>query len=180
MKDRKVAARYARALLAAIPTDQEAEKTDEFLTALGEAMADSDDFRSLMLDPAVPTGVRLEVLIALSDQHDATDNLKNFLHTLVKNKRTSSLTSIATVFHEEREAAAGIVPAEITTAVPLTDELATRVRQALERATGKKVRLTSTTDPALLGGAVTRLGSTVLDGSLRSQLHQLRNKMIQE
>jgi len=180
MKDRKVAARYARALLAALPTDQEAEKVDEFLTALGDAMEDSADFRALMLDPAVPSGVRLEVLVALSNQHGASEHLTNFLSTLVKNKRTSSLPSIAVVFHEEREAAAGIVPAEITTAVPLSEEMANRARTALERATGKKVRLTSTTDPALLGGAVTRLGSTVLDGSLRSQLQQLRNKMMQE
>ena len=180
MKDRKVAARYARALLAALPTDQEAEKVDEFLGALGTAMEDSEDFRALMLDPAVPSKMRLEVLIALADQEGASDHLKNFLDTIVKNNRTGSIASIATVFHEEREAAAGIVPAEITTAVPLSEEMANRARTALEKATGKKVRLTSTTDPALLGGAVTRLGSTVLDGSLRSQLQQLRNKMMQE
>jgi len=180
MKDRKVAARYARALLAALPTDHEAEQVDEFLGALGKAMEDSGDFRALMLDPAVPSGVRLEVLVALADQNGGSEHLKNFLQTIVKNNRTGSIASIATVFHEEREAAAGIVPAEITTAVPLTEQMETRVRTALERATGKKVRLTSTIDPALLGGAVTRLGSTVLDGSLRSQLQQLRNKMMQE
>lgn len=180
MKDRKVAARYARALLAALPTDQEAEKVDEFLTALGQAMEDSADFRALMLDPAIPSGVRLEVLINLAQQQGSSDQLNNFLQTVVKNNRTSSIASIAVVFHEEREAAAGIVPAEITTAIPLTDQLQDRVRSALERATGKKVRLTSITDPALLGGAVTRLGSTVFDGSLRAQLERLRTKMIQE
>ena len=180
MKDRKVAARYARALLEALSNPQEAEKTDEFLSALGNAMDESDDFKALMLDPAVPSGVRLEVLVALADQHGGSEYLKNFLQTLVKHKRTGSLASIATVFHEEREAAAGIVPAEITTAVALSEDMTTRVKAALERATGKKVRLTSTIDPALLGGAVTRLGSTVLDGSLRSQLQQLRDKMMQE
>jgi len=180
MKDRKVAARYARALLATLPTDQEAERVDMFLGALGQAMEQSEEFRALMLDPAVPGGVRAEALVALAEQTGASEHLKNFLNTLVKNHRTGSIASIATVFHEEREAKAGIVPAEITTAVPLTDEMKTRVRAALERATGKKVRLTSTTDPALLGGAVTRLGSTVLDGSLRSQLRQLRTKMMQE
>ena len=180
MRDRKVAARYAKALLAALPDDQEAEKIDEFLAALRKGMEDSDDFRALMLDPAVPNGVRLEVLVALAEQNGASEQLKNFLHTIVKNKRTGSIESIATVYHEEREAAAGIVPATITTAVPLTEEMKNRAQAALERATGKKVRLTSTIDPALLGGAVTRLGSTVLDGSLRSQLDKLRDKMMQE
>ena len=61
MRDRKVAARYARALLAALPDDQQAEEIDEFLAALGKGMEDSDDFRALMLDPAVPNGVRFEV-----------------------------------------------------------------------------------------------------------------------
>ena len=125
-------------------------------------------------------GVRREALVMLSQQFVASEHVNNFLDTLVRNNRTGSIASIATVFHEEREAKAGIVPAQITTAVPLSDELKERARAALERATGKKVRLTSTTDPKLVGGAVTRMGSTVFDGSLRTQLQQLRNKMIQE
>ena len=104
----------------------------------------------------------------------------NFLRTLVDHRRTPVLPSIAQLFHEERERAAGVVPAEIATAVPLDDALRRRAQQALERATGKRVRLSSRTDPGLIGGAVTKVGSVVYDGSLRTRLDRLRTTMVQE
>ena len=107
-------------------------------------------------------------------------NSCNFMVTIVDHNRTTSLPSIAEVFHEVREEAAGIVPAEITTASPLTGELKERTMRALEQMTGRKIRLTTHVDPEILGGAVTRVGSNVYDGCLKTQLDQLRRKMTQE
>ena len=180
MKDRKVATRYARALFTALPTEKSSEEADQFLSALARAMDESSEFRTLLFDPAVPRDARTGVLVALAKQHAMPEHVVNFLRTVVANNRTGSLKSIAEVFREVREAAAGIVPAEITTAIPLSVEMFQRARTALERGTGKRVRLTAITDPALLGGAVTRVGSTLYDGSLRTQLERLRNKMVQE
>jgi len=180
MRDRNVATRYARALLDALPTEQGAEEADQFLTALARAVDESDEFRSLMFAPAVPRQARVAVLSGLAQQHGMPERMVNFLRTVVENNRTRSLGSIAEVFHEEREKAAGIVPAEITTAIPIADDLVQRAQAALERVCGKRVRLTTRTDPDLLGGAVTRLGSTMYDGSLRTQLERLRTKMMQE
>jgi len=84
------------------------------------------------------------------------------------------------MFHELREEAAGIVPAEITTAWPITDDLKERTMKALQQITGRKIRLSTNLDPEILGGAVTKVGSTVYDGSLKTQLDQLRRKMTQE
>ncbi len=104
----------------------------------------------------------------------------NFLSAVVSHNRTTSLPSMAKVFHEQREAAMGVVPAEITTARPLDDDLKERTLRTLEQISGRKVRLTSQVDPGILGGAVTKIGSAVYDGSLRTQLAQLRRKMTQE
>ena len=109
-----------------------------------------------------------------------TAQVANFFSAVVNHNRTTSLPSIAEVFHEEREAAMGVVPADITTAQPLSDDLKQRTLRTLEQITGRKVRLASQVDPEILGGAVTRIGSTVYDGSLRTQLAQLRRKMTQE
>ena len=95
-------------------------------------------------------------------------------------RRVGTLPSIAQVFHELREEKLGIVPAQVTTAQPLTEEMLTRTKQALQQLTGRRVRLETRVDPELLGGAVTRIGSTIYDGSLRSQLARLRREMIQE
>jgi F-type H+-transporting ATPase subunit delta len=179
MKDRKVAVRYARALLSAISAPEEAVSVDRFLNELGNAMREPD-FRDLMLDPALPRSTRKTALADLVQRTGLDERVTNFLSTLIDNNRIGSLPSIAEVFHEEREKAQGIVPAEITTAVPLTDEMKERARAAVEKLTGRKVRLTSRVEPKLIGGAVTRVGSTVYDGSLRTQLAQLRRKMDQE
>jgi len=180
MKDRKLASRYARALLASLSDPSIAEHADQFLNVLRQSMDESEDFRNLLLDPAVAKRTRSEVLTKLAENAGMPDQIGNFLKTIVDHDREASLPAIAEVFHEVREEAAGIVPAEITTAVPLTDDLKERTLKVLEGMTGRKVRLTTQLDPQILGGAVTKVGSTVYDGSLKTQLAQLRRKMTQE
>ena len=180
MKDRKLASRYARALLASLSDARLAQEADRFLEALREALTESAELRGLLYDPAVPRTTRKQLLRTLAERAEMPAQVGNFLATVVDHNRTTSLASIAEVFHEEREAAAGIVPAEITTAWPLTSDLKERTLRTLEEMTGRKVRLTESLDPSLLGGAVTKIGSTVYDGSLRTQLSQLRRKMTQE
>ncbi len=179
MKDRQLASRYARALLESIP-NKDAEEVDRFLGSLAEALEESREFRDLLYDPAVPKATRESVLRTLAERSGMMVQVANFLSTVVSHNRTTSLPSIAKVFHEQREAAMGVVPAEITTARPLGDDLKERTLRALEQISGRKVQLTSQIDPGILGGAVTKIGSAVYDGSLRTQLAQLRRKMTQE
>jgi F-type H+-transporting ATPase subunit delta len=180
MRDRRLALRYARALLSAQPDPTQAESTGRFLSTLAEAMDQSEELRRHLLDPAVSRARRADALRALASAASMPAVVTNFLATLVENNRTAALPAIAEVYQELREASAGIVPAEITTAEPLSPELQTRAREAIRRRTGLEVDLTCTVEPALLGGAVTRIGSTVYDGSLRNQLEQLRRQLTQE
>ena len=177
MKDRKLAFRYARALLSVTHDPVTLERIDEFLTALARALEHSSDLRSAMLDPAVARPARTRVLRSMVEQNGLPTELGNFLATLVDNNRIAALDAIAAVFHEERERQQGIVAAELTTATPITEEMKQRAQGALERVTGARVRLTCNVEPSLIGGAVTKIGSTVYDGSLRRQLKQLRRRM---
>ncbi len=179
MKDRQLASRYARALLESIP-NKDAEEVDRFLGGLGDALEESRDFRGLLHDPAVSKAARESVLRTLAERAGMKVQVANFLSAVVSHNRATSLASIAKVFHEQREAAMGVVPAEITTAEPLADDLKELTLRTLEQISGRKVRLTSQVDPGILGGAVTKIGSAVYDGSLRTQLAQLRRKMTQE
>lgn len=180
MRDRKLAARYARALLSVLPDPAQAESADRFLINLAKAMEASVEFRNLMLDPAVSRDARRRVLTTLAEQGAQGLPVRNFLGSLVENNRTASLPSIAEVFHEIREEAAGIVPAEMTTSFPLSDDLKDRARRAIEQLTGRKVRLECLVDPDVVGGVVTRIGGTVYDGSLKTQLGKLHKRMVQE
>lgn len=176
MKDRKLATRYARALLSLLPR-AEAEAADGFLAAVREAMAESAETRRLLLDPGVPRATRKAMLQSLSVRYGMPVQVANFLAMLVDQNRTRVLPSIAEVFHEEREKAMGIVAAKITTAVPLDGRMLEQARRTLEQVTGRRVELTHSVEPALIGGAVTRVGSMVYDGSLRTQLDKLKGRM---
>src|SRR6185295_13989859 len=132
VKDRKLASRYARALLDALGSDSvSAERTDEFLTALSSAIDESAALRGQLLDPAVSRSARIDTLRSLAEANGLPRQIGNFFAAVVEHNRVSSLGAIAEVFHEEREAAMGIVPAEIRTASPLSDELRDRARRAL-------------------------------------------------
>jgi len=172
--------RYARALLSVLTDPQQAASADRFLMTLRDGIEQSGDVRRFLLDPAIPATDRRDTLRRLAETHDQPREVANFLATLVDNNRASAVPTIAEVFHEEREARMGIVPAEMTTAAPLTDDMRQRAQSALERMTGRKVTLTCHVDPHLLGGAVTRIGSKVYDGSLRTQLDRLKARMAQE
>jgi F-type H+-transporting ATPase subunit delta len=180
MKDRKLAARYARALIGALPDAASRDRTDSFLTALSVAESRSAELRAVLLDPAVASAAKTAVLTSLAEQHGAGAEVVRFLATLVTHGRLSSLASIAEVFHEQRLSGQGIVTATLTAAVPLADDLTARAAAALEKLSGRKVQLRVEVDPALLGGATARVGSMVYDGSLKTQLARLRSRLGEE
>ena len=180
MRNRKLAARYARALLDALPDPAEQETVDAFLTALAEAMDRSQELRDLLLDPAVPRSSKKTALVSLAGQHLSSTRVQNFLGLVVDHGRTAEIPVIAEVFHEARQDEAGIVSAQLTTAAPLNEDLRGRARSALEHLSGRKVNLSYEVEPSLIGGAVARIGSTVYDGSLRTQLTRLRKEMAEE
>lgn len=180
MKDRKLAVRYARALFAAFPDPAQNEPISRFLINVSETLTADRGLRDRMLDPAVPRVNRTAALTELVREAGLPQGVANFMTTLVNNNRVVALPSIASVFEELREEALGIVPAEITTAGPLNDEQRQRAKRAVQKLTGRDVRLTYTVEPRMIGGAVTRIGSTIYDGSLRTQLAQLRRRMAEE
>jgi F-type H+-transporting ATPase subunit delta len=177
MKDRKVATRYARALLGALPDAAGKSLADDFLSALAAAIRDQADVRGFLLDPAVPAAAKKAMLARVAEGRGLPARLTNFLDILVSNGRLAALPSIAELFHLEREGSQGEVTATLTAARALTPELQARAAAALSKISGRKVNLKFEIDPTLRGGAVAQIGSMVYDGSLKSQLGRLRRRM---
>ena len=176
MKDRKLATRYARALFMALPDPAAIEAADEALSSIGKAVASHTGLTLLLIHPTVPRRTKTAVLAQLAGDQ-AAKPLLSFLSVVADHGRAAQLPAIAEVFHTVREEAQGIVAASITTAAPMDLDLEDKTRAALERLTGKRIRLKTSVDASLLGGAVTQIGSTVYDGSLRTQLANLRRRM---
>lgn len=180
MRDRTLAVRYARALYAALPGPDAAERAGEFLSALAAATVDSAELRDVLLNPAVSRSDRKALLRSLADSRGADREVRNFLSVLVDHGRAGALPAIAEAFRALKDEESGVVSATLTTAFALPASIEERARLALERISGKKVRLTCVVDPEVLGGASARIGSTVWDGSLRSQLAAVRRRMAEE
>jgi F-type H+-transporting ATPase subunit delta len=85
---------------------------------------------------------------------------------------------IAQVYAERLLEHQNVVPADVTTAVPLSPEALSRLEDGLRAATGKQITMRVSVDPALLGGVVARVGSTVYDGSIRTQLKKMRDQLV--
>jgi F-type H+-transporting ATPase subunit delta len=180
MKDRKLAARYARALLSALPDATVQATVGEFLGSIGQSMETSREIREALEDPATSRSARIRTLTELAHHEHMPAEMDAFLATVVDHGRIGQLPVIAHVYRELFEEQQGIVAATITTAQRMPEEQERRARHALETLTGKKIRLTTEIDETLIGGAITRVGSMVYDGSLRTQLESLRRRMAQE
>jgi len=102
---------------------------------------------------------------------------RNFLGVLAGNRRLSALPAIITAFASIAAAQRGEVAAQVTSAHPLTDDQLSALAARLETREGRKVKLTASVNPELLGGLVVRIGSTQIDSSIRTRLNSLAHAM---
>lgn len=178
-----VASRYARAL-ADIVLDPKSHLTgEEALTQIGafeEVLASSEDLRNVLLSPAVPPGRKRAVVRELAGRLQASPLILNFLYVVIDHRRITALGEIRKAFEHYLDENAGIVRAEVTSALDLTEQQRAAVTEKLSGMTGKRVRSEFLVDPNLMGGVVARIGSTIYDGSVRGQLQSLRTKLLAE
>jgi F-type H+-transporting ATPase subunit delta len=168
------ARRYAKALFAlARETERVAEMRAE-VERLGRLIDESAELRAVLIQPLHPATQRRAVLQAVADRIGAGPLLKNFLSFLVDQRRLVDWAAIEAEYGRLADEAAGISQVRVRSASPLSDAQRERLQRALERKSGGRVQLEVEIDPTLLGGAVAQVGDLVYDGSLRTQLQQLR------
>lgn len=109
----------------------------------------------------------------------ANDLTVRFFHLLLDKRRTLISTDAAEAYLELLRAHRGEVKARVTSAGPLEEAEAEKLRTALEKRTGKKIEIDSHVDPAVLGGLVVIMGDQILDGSVRTQLREVREKLLE-
>ena len=168
------ARRYAKALFALA---RETERVDEIraqIEQLGQLIAQNGELAAVLLQPLHPAAQRRAVLRAVAERMGAAPLLQNFLSFLVDQRRLVDWSAIQAEYVRLADEAAGLTPVRVRTASPLSDTQRERLPRALERQSGGKIELEVELDSALLGGAVAQVGDLVYDGSLRTQLAQLR------
>jgi len=173
-----VARRYAVALADIVTKTNETDSVRTELQNWEQLINSSADLQAAFRNPAISQANKEKVLESLIAKTLPKKTTANFLRVLLKNGRLTEIGEINKKFGYVLEERSGTVAAQITSARPLAESVKAELKISLERMTGKSVRLNFETDEALIGGVVTRLGSTIYDGSVRTQLQELKQQMI--
>ena len=178
MSDRSVARRYAAALFEVARKAGHTDRAGEELLALVGIIEGHDELRRVLESPAIPAPVKKEIISSLlKASGGVSEEISRLVLMLAERDRLGVLNQIQTVYAARLLEEKKIVPAEVVTASPLSDENRAALTRALGSATGSEVRLTERVDPAIVGGVIARVGSLVFDGSVTRQLERLRQKL---
>jgi F-type H+-transporting ATPase subunit delta len=169
--------RYARAIFEIGQSQGNLDKLGADLASLAAAMKTSTELVGVLTNPGFRRAERKKIVDALLDRIGAQPAARNATHLLLDGDRLASLPAISRELEAMIEARSGRITAEVTSAVPLTPDQLTQITASLQKLSGKQVVVKKREDPALLGGVVAKVGDTVYDGSLRTQLRSLRDQV---
>lgn len=172
-----LAGRYAMAVFALARDAMLLDPIAHDLAQLEALLGDSPELRRLVGSPVLTRGEQSRAIAAILERMGANPLTRRFIGVLAENRRLFVLPQIIRAFRARLAAHRGEVSAEVTTAQPLAVDQVAALRQTLTLAVGREVSLSARVDPELLGGLVVRLGSRMLDSSLRTQLANLKVAM---
>ena len=174
-----IARRYAKALFGLAVEQGKVEAWSQSLSSLKQAVEASPELREVLVNPIYSKDQRRAIGAKLSAALHLDPEPANLLYLLGDRNRLGYLGGVADVFGELSDEKLGRVRAHVTSAVPLDAASAQAIAEKLAHATKAQVILDRGVDPALLGGVVAQVGSFTYDGSVRSQLEQLRRTLKQ-
>ena len=171
---------YANAMADIALAQGAAEPASKQLQEFGAAYAQSAELRTFLASPAVSIEAKHAVIEKIVARLGASKIIRNSLFVLADHRRTHLIPEIFTAFHQVIRQRQGIAEAVVSSAVEMSAALKKEMAATLARLTGKKIETRYALDPALLGGAVVRIGDTIYDGSLRSRLNEMRARLAAE
>ena len=178
MTSRTAAARYARALLDVATTesvdlDTIAGELEDFNAFLTQQVA----LERLMLNPAVPAPRKRAAMEQITKLSGFTPVVSKLLILLADRDRLGLLPEISATYHEMLAARQNVVHAEVTSAEPLSREKVDAIEKKLATVTGKRISMTTKVNKDLIGGVIARVGGTVYDASVATQLKKIRERL---
>jgi F-type H+-transporting ATPase subunit delta len=175
-----LAERYAGALVDVALENKQADQVKQDLSAFAAMVRESAELQAFLANPSIARASKHAAIEQIVARMGASRTLRNYLFVIVDQRRAGLLVEIEQAFSRLLDARQGITQAAVTSASALTDAERAELVAVLGKLTGEKVQAQFGTDPALIGGAVVRIGSTIYDGSIRTQLERMRARMISE
>ena len=172
-----LAGRYASALFDIAREQRQIDSVSRSLEALAQALLDSKDFAELVDSPIVSRKESAAAFAALGPQLGVDPITANFLGVLARNGRKDQLRSVLRAFRRLAAEHRGETTAEVVTARPLNDDQIGQLKTQLRTRAGRDVAIEAQVDPNILGGIVIKLGSQMIDASIRTKLNRLASAM---
>ena len=180
MTNRTAATRYARALLdVGIKEKANLEQIQHELAEFTDLFTQHPSLAKVLLNPAVPVQRKIAAVKELLQRVNVTPMLSKLLVLLAERDRLVLLPDLLASYRERLLDHQKIVRAEVTTAAPLEAARAKAVETGLAKMTGRTVTLSTKVDPSIIGGVVTRIGSTIYDGSVTRQLQKMKERLVE-
>jgi F-type H+-transporting ATPase subunit delta len=179
MTSRSAATRYARALFDVAQKESDIQQAGSELASFAALFAGHEGLSRMLSNPAIPAPRKRAVIEQLLARLGTVSPVvTKLLLMLADRDRLSLIPELAAAYQARLMDHAQIVRAELTTAVPMPADRVAALQQGLATATGRQVQLETRVDPAIIGGAVARIGSTVYDGSVTTQLQKVKERLI--
>jgi F-type H+-transporting ATPase subunit delta len=175
-----IAKRYARAFFEIAREDGLYEKYYLELTLFSSIVKENKDLKDLLLNPVFDQAEKRAVVDSLLKKVDISNITANFLRLLVDKRRIGILPEIESCYRKLMDDALRKIRVDVKTAFPLSVELSGKIQKRMEEITGRKVEMAVSEDASLLGGIVVGVGDTLYDGSIKTQLHNIRNLLGEE
>ena len=169
-----LAGRYATALYELADADKKLDEVAQDLTSLRAMIESSADLERLIRSPVIGRDDQVAAMTAVMDEAKLSDLTKRFVGVVAGNRRLFALTNMIKQFQALLAQRRGELTAEVTSAQALTDGQRAAIEESLRKAMGTKVAVDAHVDEGLLGGLVVRVGSRMVDSSIRTKLQQLR------
>lgn len=180
MSLRTSANRYAKALFdVALEEKADLAQVDRDLQAVVAMMQESPEFAAAS-NRGLTDAARQSLIEAVAKAMSLTTPVTKLVVLLGQDRKLTYLPDLAAAFRERLLAHQNVVRAEVTSAAPLSADKTKALEDSLAKVTGKKVELSLSVDPELLGGVVTKIGSTVYDGSVKTQLRRMRQELVEQ
>jgi F-type H+-transporting ATPase subunit delta len=168
-----LAGRYALALFELARDEKRLESVSASLATLRQALAESEDFRTLTTSPLIGRETAVKAIGPVAEALDIDPLTRKFLGVLAQNRRLSQLGNVMHAFNLLAARHRGELTAEVTSAHPLADDQIDALKQNLRTRMGRDIAVEMNVDPAILGGLVVKIGSQMIDGSIRTKLNSL-------
>ncbi|WP_068085378.1 F0F1 ATP synthase subunit delta [Polycladidibacter stylochi] len=172
-----VALRYASALIDLAEEQGVIAEVEAGLYKFEALMNECEDLDRLIKSPAFTAEVQLKALTAVLEKAGITGLTANFVKLVAENQRLFALRSMINGFRVQLAERRGEVTAHVTTAQELSDEHIATLREAINASEGKNVNIAAKVDPSIIGGLIVKIGSRMVDASLRTKLNSLKFAM---